>query len=134
MKKGFTLIEVLITVTILAILAMIGLATYAQSQRTARDGKRKADLQAIRSALEMYKADQGNYPATGDYPSELIDERYIKSMPLDPSHPKLEYGYTLDESNYCLGAILETGGAGTCCLSATCSDEGANCTYCVENP
>lgn len=59
---GFTLIELLISVSIIAILISIAVVQYSSVNKRSRDGKRKADLEQIRTALEMYRADKGEYP------------------------------------------------------------------------
>mgnify|MGYP001598233329 FL=1 len=59
---GFTMIELLVAATILSILAAIGLVSFSSANVRARDGKRKADLEQARSALELYRSDVGYYP------------------------------------------------------------------------
>jgi len=61
-KKGFTLIELLVVIAIIGILATIILVTYSNLQAKSRDSKRKGDLQAISSSLELYYADHKAYP------------------------------------------------------------------------
>lgn len=60
--RGFTLVELLVTITILAILATISISIFFNLQKNSRDTKRKSDLATIQSALEQYHADQGFYP------------------------------------------------------------------------
>lgn len=62
-KKGFTLIELMVAVSIVAILAAIGLTSYYNSQKAARDAKRISDIQEVQKALEQYYAINGGYPA-----------------------------------------------------------------------
>jgi len=101
-RKGFTLIEILVVFSIVGILAGLTLAASMSSRKVARDGKRKADLEQIRSALEMYRADKGYYPpkdATGwctvlwgcnnpvwydAVAGALISGEYLSSLPQDP--------------------------------------------------
>lgn len=102
--RGFTLIELLVAISIVAILATIGLISYSGAQRSARDGKRKQDLQAIRSALELYYQKNSRFPCTtsanvssssnpwiADNASRCpptafpLNSTYINSVPLDPS-------------------------------------------------
>ena len=60
--KGFTLVELLVVITILGILATIGLVAFASSQARGRDVQRKSDLKQIATALEMFYSDYGVYP------------------------------------------------------------------------
>ncbi|MBI2330350.1 prepilin-type N-terminal cleavage/methylation domain-containing protein [Candidatus Daviesbacteria bacterium] len=61
-SRGFTLVELLVTVAIIAILSAIGLMVYSSVLKQGRDSKRQSDLRSIQSALEQYYADQGFYP------------------------------------------------------------------------
>ena len=58
---GFTLIELLIVMTIIGVLVALSLFALSGTRESARDGRRKADLETIRSALELYKADCDAY-------------------------------------------------------------------------
>lgn len=62
-RSGFTMIELLITISIIAILAAIGLVSYNIVMKQGRDARRQSDLRAIQSALEQYYHDQGFYPS-----------------------------------------------------------------------
>lgn len=62
MRKSFTLIELLIVITIIGILAVALVPKIAQGPARARDVQRKADLQNVATALELYYADHGEYP------------------------------------------------------------------------
>ncbi len=100
--KGFTLIELLISVAIIAIISSVGFVSYSQSQMVARDAKRKQDLRAIATALEIYRQKNGQYPAetggwilsnngsnpwiTGGTPTTTLDRTYIPSVPKDPTN------------------------------------------------
>jgi len=53
-KKGFTLLEILVVIGIIAILVTMGISSYTTAQRKARDAKRRSDLQSIGNALEQY--------------------------------------------------------------------------------
>lgn len=65
-KKGFTLIEILVATTIIGIILSLSLVSLEGSKKASRDSQRKANLEQIRSALEMYKADKGYYPLQAD--------------------------------------------------------------------
>lgn len=62
-SKGFTLIELMITVSIISILAVVGVAIYSGAQKNARDAKRRGDIDAIAKALEQTKLSNNNYIA-----------------------------------------------------------------------
>jgi len=64
--KGFTLIELLIVISIIGILAVALLPNILSAPATARDAGRKAELNSVLSALEQYKAANGEYPTTTD--------------------------------------------------------------------
>ncbi len=64
-KKGFTLIEVLIVVAIIGILTAILVANYNDARKNSRDKIRKSDLKSLQLAIELYKAQYGQYPAQG---------------------------------------------------------------------
>lgn len=88
---GFTLMELLITVSIIAILISIGIASYSTINKQSRDTKRKSDIEQIRSALEMYRADNSAYPNVGSGSwtaasdlSTALATTYILAIPSDP--------------------------------------------------
>ena len=64
--RGFTFIEILVSVALISIMGtlVISLINPAFQLEKARDAQRKADLRQIQAALELYRADQGSYPAS----------------------------------------------------------------------
>jgi type II secretion system protein G len=139
-KHGFTLVELLITVSIIAILIAIGIASYTTINRQSRDTKRRSDMEQIRSALEMYRADNGWYPAAGsgswtlatNLESDLVTA-YILAIPADPKSTQY-YMYRATTSNnghyygYCLGGTLESEDPTDSCTP----DTGQN--FGIKNP
>lgn len=65
--KGFTLVELLVAIAIVAIIAAVGFVSYSQSQKIARDAKRKQDLREIAKALQLYYGDNKRYPCSTLY-------------------------------------------------------------------
>lgn len=134
-QAGFTFIEILVSVTIIAVLIAIGVASYASINRRARDAKRKSDLEQIRSALEQYRADFGSYPVQSGWAlssagSNWIDDltpSYMDNVPVDPQNtgtsepggvaPEAVYAYRSDATcgfvvggrEFILAAVLESG-------------------------
>ncbi|MDR2696978.1 MAG: type II secretion system GspH family protein [Holophagales bacterium] len=82
--RGFTLIEILIALTILAILSTLGVAGYRHHRRSAAETVLAANLQIMRHAIEQYKADRGKYPASLDDLWREASKRYLQSIPMDP--------------------------------------------------
>lgn len=82
--KGFTLVELLVTISILAILTTIALIYYLGTQSRARDARRKSDLTTIQATLEQYHADQSYYPT---YSSTPADSEIGKVVTGSPGYP-----------------------------------------------
>jgi general secretion pathway protein G len=102
-KKGFTLVELLVVMTIIMVLTVVGMINYGNANKKSRDAKRKSDLESVRVALEMYRQDNGSYPADEDV---LVDD-YIKELPEDPQFPTKSYTYVISDYEYTLSADLE---------------------------
>ncbi len=130
-NKGFTLIELLVVMTIIALLLGLSLVSYQGARKVARDGQRKADLEEIRSALEMCRTDTGSYPGSLSSGSPLTcgGETYLDEVPSDPLSGR-QYAYSGSADSYSLYAALEidTGDS----YSGDCGD--ATCNYQVTNP
>ncbi len=62
-KKGFTLVELLVVMALISILATLIVGGFRSSQMRGRDGGRKSDLKQISNALELFYSDYGKYPA-----------------------------------------------------------------------
>ena len=77
---GFTLLELLIVMTIIGILATIAIPSLIQYPIRAKEAVLKTNLREIRSNLEKYYADKGRYPAT----LEELTPKYLKQVPIDP--------------------------------------------------
>lgn len=117
MKKGFTLIEVIVVASIIALLASIGLATYTGAQKKSRDAVRQGNLESVRQALELYRADNPTigYPVTAgaDNYAKFVNlgtplSVYISPLPVDPRNTgTYRYSYTGGGTTYTLQADLE---------------------------
>jgi len=117
--NGFTLTELIVVIAIIGILTGAIIVSLNPSARIAqsRNGVRKSDLHQIQSALEMYRSDQGSYPATipSDCTSSLMDNGspptivYMRSVPCDPKNTGVYiYKYALNGNGYDLATCLET--------------------------
>jgi general secretion pathway protein G len=79
--RGFTLIEVLIVVTLIIVLASVGMATYQNSVRRAREAVLREDLFRMRDAIDQYYADKNKYPQSLQ---DLVSSGYLREIPKDP--------------------------------------------------
>jgi general secretion pathway protein G len=79
--SGFTLIELMVVMTLIVTLAGLGLSVYGNSVTRAKEATLKEDLFRLRDALDQYYADKNKYPAALD---ELVSEKYLRAVPVDP--------------------------------------------------
>lgn len=118
--RGFTIIELLIVIVVIAILAAITIVAYNGIQQRARDSQRKSDVATIQKALELYYLDNGFYPPgscsvgckiNGSWSStsdgswsnleSALVPRYLSKLPTDPqasstTNPAISGGYNYD--------------------------------------
>ncbi len=80
-ESGFTLLELLVVMTIIGILAAIAVPALRDSPQRAREATLKEDLFTLRSVIDQYHGDKGNYPADLQ---TLVTDGYIRKIPLDP--------------------------------------------------
>jgi general secretion pathway protein G len=78
---GFTLIELMVVMSLIVILASIGLTLYGNSVTRAKEATLKEDLFRMRDAIDQYYADKNKYPSSLD---ELVSEKYLRAVPIDP--------------------------------------------------
>lgn len=119
MKKnnGFTLIELLVTISIIAVLTSLLTVNFIGARERGRDGQRKSSLFQIQSALELYRADNSNYPTTMPACGACLSSDgdcsggstiYMQKIPCDPSSSDSSYTYTSSDGiSYSLVACLE---------------------------
>ena len=78
---GFTLIELMVVMSIITILAAIGVASYTNSITRSKEAVLREDLFRMRDALDQYYADKGKYPSSLE---DLAQEKYLRAIPIDP--------------------------------------------------
>jgi general secretion pathway protein G len=79
--RGFTLIETLIVVTLLVILASVGMPIYQHAVKRSQEAVLKEDLFRMRDAISQYYADKNKYPQSLQ---DLVSEKYLREVPKDP--------------------------------------------------
>ena len=146
-SKGFTLIEMLIVITIIALLASLILVGMGGARAKTRDARRIADLHNVMNALELYYAKNSYYPQNIstwiDLDTELTGASIgVSRIPYDPlksTGKTYKYGVEdTDYQDYVLGATLETPDAaldndidGTV-YTVDCEDTEGSPVYCIR--
>ncbi len=92
--KGFTLLELMIVITIIIILAAIVLPQYQKTITAAREAVLRDDLHKIRSLLDQYAADKGKLPQSID---DLVSSGYMREKPVDPFTDQADWTITTGE-------------------------------------
>jgi general secretion pathway protein G len=80
-ESGWTLIELMIVISIVMILAAMSLTTYRNSVQLAKEAALRSDLFMMREAIDQYYADKGKYP---EALQNLVSDNYLRSVPKDP--------------------------------------------------
>ena len=80
-EQGFTLIELMVVMIIIATLAAMAVPAYAHHLKSARESVLRQDLQVMRQAIDSYTIDKQKAP---DSCNELVTSGYLKVMPIDP--------------------------------------------------
>lgn len=115
------MIELLVVTTIIIVISSIGLVSYTSANRSARNGKRKADIEMVRQSLVLYRTDNSSYPATsnfGDMLTTISDYTSAVSVTDPKNEGEYVYTYTSNGATFTLSASLEPDGT----------------TYSVTNP
>lgn len=127
MKKntsGFTIVELLIVIVIIAILAAITIVAFSGIQSRARESKRISDARSVMKLIELYRIDapDGNPPQYGNggtfdqFLTGALVPKYAASLPSDPKYP---YRYSGQQDRYAIVIYHETGGiVGDCKISS----------------
>ena len=87
-QHGFTLIELMVVVTIIGILAGVAISNVKWAQQRARESALRHDLFEMRKAIDDYYADKQKYP---DSLEALKSERYLRNIPKDPVSQRQEW-------------------------------------------
>lgn len=133
---GFTLLELLVVVSIIGILIAVSTAAFSTAQKKSRDAKRQGDIKSMQSAFEQFVAQN-----SGSYGANCASMVTLNGTPILPgglpNDPKTNTSYSCaaDAASYCACATLELGGGNS--NSATCTSltapSASNTYYCLGN-
>lgn len=128
MKKAFSLFELLVSISIIAILTAVASMSYGETQKKARDSRRVEDMNNVQKAAEMYYS-QHNYL----YPSQddLVESALIQQWPTDPK--ATPYIYRIG-TTYCACATMDSVKMGNSSdTNCTLGAGGTGPYYCVRS-
>ncbi len=80
-ERGFTLIELIIVLSIIGLLVGLGMPTYKSTTVKAREAVLRENLYILRKLIDQYAQDKGKYPASLQ---TLVQDSYIRAIPVDP--------------------------------------------------
>jgi general secretion pathway protein G len=81
LQRGFTLVELLVVISLISILAAMAVVQYRNAIQHTQEATLKTNLFRMRDAIDQYYADKGKYPASLD---ALVSEQYLRRIPEDP--------------------------------------------------
>lgn len=141
--NGFTLVELLVVISIISVLVTLVVGGFRSSQARGRDVQRKSDLKQVANALELYYSDYGKYPDTLTWRTTFTDGKtvYFKTLPDDPTS-SLDYFYRVVDSptnqKFQLFAYLENTEDPDCinanCAAVSYSCGSKSCNFSVTSP
>jgi len=146
MKRGFSLIELLVVITIISILTLVTVSQFQNAKKKSNDVARKGDLNSVTKALQMFYADYGYFPSdanpgqiNGNWGGQLSDNAstpyvYMKVLPRENYLTSFPYCYktSVDLKKYALFAQLENTNDSECGHAYICN--GVTYCYGVVSP
>lgn len=102
-SAGFTLIEMLVVMTLIALLLTLAVPRYFHSLDTGRATVQRQNVATIRDAIDKFYGDLGRYPDTLD---ELVAKRYLRQVPFDPVSESTSW-VTVPPQDPTLGSVFD---------------------------
>ncbi len=96
-EGGFTLVELMVVMLIIAVLAAVAIPKFVAAIRTAKEAALKEDLHVMRNAIESYTMDKNKAPQSLD---DLVQAGYLKAIPIDPMTHSTDTWVTDSDDTY----------------------------------
>lgn len=94
-RRGFTLVEVLVVLAVIALLITVAMPSYLERIEDARVHVLRENLKVMRMAIDRFHADTGRYPTALE---ELVGARYLRELPVDPVTERADTWVVLTEA------------------------------------
>ena len=136
-NSGFTLFELLVSISIIAIMTAVAVVSFGGLNRKTRDARRTSDLEKIRLTLEAARQIGNTYPAKANFATVLVGSSLLEKIPTDPKGVGYSYYYDVGNSNYTYFLCAQMEDLGSTNISSCGSNycgSGNNCNYRVVNP
>ena len=134
LNRGFTLLELLVVISLVGFLVGLGAVSYSKAQKDTRDARRKGDMKAVQSGFEEFYGENTRYPKD----ETEADTAVIGGLPIDPKNSgdyayEVKYDGTLGVA-YCACSLLESAtGNATALPSDTNCNWGEGSYFCVSS-
>ena len=117
-SAGFTLLELVMVMTIIVVLAAVGVTSYQHIQMKARETILRQDLQTMRKMIDQYSADKEKLPQSLD---DLVSEFYMRDVPIDPITGDKDWVVDMGEDT-----VSRDGGTGVVDVHSAAGGEGTD--------
>jgi len=119
-SSGFTLLELVMVMTIIVILAGVGVTSYQHIQLKARETILREDLRTMRKMIDQYAADKEKLPQSLD---DLVTGQYMRDVPMDPITGQKDWVVDMGDDT-----VSRDGGTGVVDVHSAAAGEGSDGT------
>jgi general secretion pathway protein G len=116
--SGFTLLELVMVMTIIVVLAAVGVTSYQHIQQKARETILREDLRTMRKMIDQYAADKEKLPQSLD---DLVTEFYMREVPVDPITGQKDWVVDMGDDT-----VSRDGGTGVVDVHTAAAGEGSD--------
>lgn len=103
-QRGFTMIELLVTLAILGLIVSIAAPRYFSNMDKAKEDVLREDLYVLRDALDKFYSDRNRYPDSLDM---LVTERYLRKIPIDPFTQSAKSWVPIPATDPAMGVVAD---------------------------